>query len=494
MKTETIKLLFIFAAVVFLSSALYAQPDSITNKTWYKKINQTFGSVATGQGDAVNLANYGSFEPANGAYKFNLFGPLGNTEKKKVPFFNVNITGKVIGDNSSVLFSNSKFNSGTTFGAKLHFPISPFPVFSGNEMDTINRKVKLLTDDTINKKRQYREEFSYERLRIVKQNDSVKLVNIKTQISRKVTEIDTIKNQLQRLSASDTVQLLKLTDSYLDLFKKKQHLLSDSIILADRITTTDTLLVDDNLRKQIINGLGYVTDTAYKSKRDALEMSVTVKGYTMLWVTIVANIERKKYYNFKDVLPFAEQLARNKFTRSTIGLELNFTSFTGKKGNPLPNDKASSVSIGNIGLVRTHNNNIDDLSTTELSDSRKFTSRDSTHSLATKYNVYTDDITEYNAWNLYGNYYYSLGKSRTIAIHIFPDVEFRDTKEYPFNVGFGMIFSIKNKKDNSLLNVEIFGKLIDVGKALPQDEKSLINRNQIGINFGVPINLVNKKN
>jgi len=494
MKLNTLKILFLFLGHSFLSKPSYSQNiDSITNKTWYKKINQTFGSVSTGQGDAVNLANYGSFEPANGAYKFNFFGPLGNTEKRKIAFFNVNISGKVIGDNSAVLFNNSKFNSGTTFGTKLHFPISPYPVFSGNEIDTLNRKIKLLTDDTLNKKRHYKEEFSRERLRIVKQNDSVKLVNIKTQLHKTLAKIESVNNQLLRLSSGDTVQILKLTDSYLSLFKTKQQLYSDSISLADKITTTDTMLVDDNLRKQTINAFGYAIDTAYKSKRDALEMSVTVRGYTMLWLTIVANIERKKYYTFKDILPFEKQLSENKFTTSTFGLELNFANFTGKKGSPLPTDKASSISIGNLGLVRTHNNNIGDLSTTELSDSRKYTATDSTHSLSTKYNVYTDSITEYKAWKLYGNYYYSLGERRTMAIHLFPDVEFRDSKEYPFNLGVGFIFAIKNTKDKSLFNVEIFGKLMDIRKALQHDEKSLINRNQIGINFGIPINLLNKK-
>jgi hypothetical protein len=52
-----------------------------------------------------------------------------------------------------------------------------------------------------------------------------------------------------------------------------------------------------------------------------------------------------------------------------------------------------------------------------------------------------------------------------------------------------LLFAFKNKKDNSVLNIEFYGKLIDIGKALPTEESSFINRNEIGIHIGLPINI-----
>lgn len=481
--------------ICFLTKNIAAQPrDSITNKTWYKKINQVFGVVATGQGDAINLANYGSFDPVNGAYKLNVFGPLTKTDNRKAVFFNINAAGKIIGDNSGVLFNNSKFNSGTAFGGKLHFPITPVPFFSANEIDTISRKIKLLHDDIKIKKKQYAEMYDSSRLAVVNRNEKVKMVNIITQMGMLDDQLTTVKKQLDTVNSLDTANVLILTTSYLDLFKKRQQLYTDSIGLADKIAVSDNLLVDGLTRQNIINGLNYSADTAYANKREGLEMSVGVPGYKMLWFSLVTNVERKKYYTFNDAAPFTNQFAELKFTTSAFGVELNFSQFGGSRKNLFSTTKKSFFILWNIGVVRTLNNNIGDLTTTELTDSRKHVSGDSTHSLGTKYNVYIDPIIEYRAWKLYGNFYRSLGENRNAAVHFFSDVEFRDNNINPFNIGLGFVIAVKNKKDNSLFNIEFFGKLIDVGKALPQDEAKLINRNQIGINFGIPVNLsINNK-
>lgn len=482
------------AVLSTISDPLFSQTvDSISNKTLIKKINQSFGSIATGQGDAVNLTNYGSFDPTNGALKFNVFGALGNTEKKIAPFFNLNIAGKVIGDNSAVLFNNSKFNSGTAVGLKLHFAISPIPNFSGNEIDTINRRIELLNAERSTKKRQFREQLSRERLKVQKANDSVKLVNLKTLQNAYQKEIDSIQVVVEA-GINDTSKLLKLTNTYLDLFRKKQQLDIDSLTLEDKIKSTDTFLADTLSIFEAINSFNYTADTSYDSKRESLEMSASVKGFSMSWLSIVSNIERKKYYSFSDIASFITQLSEKKYTTSQFGLEYNLSRFSGKQGNPLPSEKSSIVSVLNIGFVRLRNNNIGDLTTTELTDSRRYVSRDSTHTLATKYNVFTDKITEYKAWKIYTNFYRSIGQKRNSAIHLFSDVEFRDSDETPINFGLGFIFAMKNKKDNAVLNVEFFGKLVDIAKALPQDENSTIRRNVLGVNFGVPLNLViNKK-
>jgi len=75
-----------------------------------------------------------------------------------------------------------------------------------------------------------------------------------------------------------------------------------------------------------------------------------------------------------------------------------------------------------------------------------------------------------------------------MALHFFPDVELRDTKQNPFNIGLGLVFSMKNKKDAPAVNVELYAKLVDAGKALAGTEDRLINRNEIGFHVGVPLN------
>lgn len=79
-----------------------------------------------------------------------------------------------------------------------------------------------------------------------------------------------------------------------------------------------------------------------------------------------------------------------------------------------------------------------------------------------------------------------------MAVHPFAEIQFRDTNENPFALGLGFVKSLKNKKDNAVFNIEIYAKFKDIGRALPQKEAPFYNRNEIGINFAVPLNFPKK--
>ena len=114
---------------------------------------------------------------------------------------------------------------------------------------------------------------------------------------------------------------------------------------------------------------------------------------------------------------------------------------------------------------------------------------DTTHTVSKTYNVYTQAINEYEAWKFYGNFYLFFKPNTKGAIHVATDVEFRNGSQNPVNAMLGYIFSFKNNKDNSTINVELYFKLIDITRALPQDESKFFNRNSVGLTFGVPLNI-----
>ena len=60
--------------LVLYSCLLFSQSDDeiITTRTWYKKLNNAFGTIATGQSNAVNMVNYVSFDPVNGSFRLNI--------------------------------------------------------------------------------------------------------------------------------------------------------------------------------------------------------------------------------------------------------------------------------------------------------------------------------------------------------------------------------------------------------------------------------------
>ncbi|HMI63949.1 MAG TPA: hypothetical protein VK518_23695 [Puia sp.] len=483
MHTKTILLIPLLATGL----ATFAQTsgDTIANKTWYKKINQSFGLIATGQGEAANLANYGSFDPVNGVFKLNIFGPIGSTDTRRAAFFSVDAGGNIEGDNTGVLFNNSKFNSGLNVTGKLHLPLFAFLDISQNEADSISAGITKLRREMEMQQLQARQQFDSTHLSIQYINDAAHLRAIGRKLQGARGSISGLQTALT--TSKDSLEILKITDSLLSLFKQEASLQTDSAKVGQEMAANKALLGDLLTRLNNINQAVFRSTAAFNKRRDSLEMTIDIKGSSFLWLTLTGGLNRKKYYSFADSLSFSNQFSSQKYTSYAYGIEFNYIGYSSQKNNPVAG-KMPHVHVGNLGISRVRNNNTGDFSTVELTDAQKYSAGDSTHNIATKYNVYTDPITEYKAWKVYLNYYYVFGKKRNFALHVFPDVEFRDNRKNPFNSGAGFIFSLNNKKDKTLFNLEVYAKLIDIGKALDEDEVRFINRNEVGVHMGIPFN------
>src|SRR5262245_6531541 len=70
-------LIIIIVMTIPLAAITQCDQKELPDSVIYKKLNQSFSNLATGQGDAIALTNYGSFEPVNGEFKLNVFGPIG---------------------------------------------------------------------------------------------------------------------------------------------------------------------------------------------------------------------------------------------------------------------------------------------------------------------------------------------------------------------------------------------------------------------------------
>jgi hypothetical protein len=327
-----------------------------------------------------------------------------------------------------------------------------------------------------------RSRFDAARITAEYRSDEIQLSRAKGELARLELTIDTVSHNFQ--AAKNDNEILKLSNELTVLLQKKESLQGEILRLDARLQLNDALLNDGISRMNGINRAIFENQQAFEKTRDSLEMSIPLQQSNLAWISVVGGVTRNKYYSFVDSLEFADQFSNKKYNTYTLGLEFNFVAFG--PGSAVAG-MSPRIHIGNVGLVRIKSNNVGDLTTTELTDSRKYSSSDSTHNLGTKYNVYTDPITEYEAWKLYINYYYTFGKNKNYGLHFFPDVEFRNTHANPFNLALGVIVPVKNKTKNTMFNLEFYGKLIDVGKALPQDEAKFFNRNEFGISLGIPL-------
>lgn len=477
----------ILVLLYFTSSAQCDQKE-ILDTSLYKKLNQTFSGLATGNGDAIALTNYSSFEPINGAFKFNFFTPVGPVQKRKVPFLSFSAGGTLIGENTGVLFSNSKFSSGMNAGIRLHVPLCIETHFlSGNGKEILEKACiefrKYIKDSIV----------------AIFDNDSsfisTRYLQGKLQMdtfTKRLMIIENLKNtlsdSLKYLLKSDTIKRLSVTTQLLALHKESKQIQLDTAELKRQVIKDSVLAPSSFLRENAVSKIALMSRKDYEQKKDSLEMTLNTKGAKASWVTLIIDIERRKYYQFHKAYLFDQQVEELKNTKRSLGIEFNFVGFSGKDksvfAGPLPN-----FHVGNFGVVRMQTSDMNDYSTVELSDAVKYSSGDSTHGLSSKYQVYVDSIIKYSAWKFYGNFYRTFGKDQKFAWHIFADVEFRSNDRNPVSAGAGLLFALKNKKDRSVLNFEFYGKFSDIGKALPTKERLFYNRNEIGIHVGVPLNI-----
>lgn len=487
--------IFLFFSLSFLfarsqDGAAPAAPspdDSISAKSWYKKIAQTFGSLATGQRDAVNLANYGAFDPLNGAFKLNLFGPLNPSAATRVWFFNASGEGKIVGDNIGVLFNNSKFNTSTKLTGKVHYPLFKLSDInvSGNEIDAINYKIKVLEDEKVTRQMGVRRSSDSAFVLHSYRRDTIRMRQTIQALSAIENELRAANDHIAGLGERDTAALMKATTKAIELSAKKGSLFGDSLRLKGRVDSLAEYVQNSLSRMEDMSTALSKIDSETKKKRDSLELSISVKETNFFWITGVGSYSGHKYYRLMDSLPFNQHFREDKIFPFSLGAELNFLLYG--KGKSVVAGKLPAIHSGNIGVVRMRGNDLTLFTTSEMTETKRYAQGDSTRTVATKYNVYPGTITEFRAWNLYVNYYSVIGKKKSTAVHFFPDVQFRDGGETPFNLGAGLVLNIKNGKLNTLFNLEIYGRLQDVGEALPQKEKKLLRRNEIGLNFGIPL-------
>jgi hypothetical protein len=463
-------------------------------KNIQKLMNKTFSTIATGQGDGANMKTYGSFEPLNGSYKFNVFGSMGSEEKPYL--FNLSLNGSINSDNIGVLFDNSEFSSGTSISGKFHIPLKRANIsVMVEDEDRIKQEIARLTQQANARKAML--------------GTGLDATYISNQIRSEREKLKKLEIQI----AEDSKALRRLQysiDKGVPGNKDYQDSLELSLTIARRYRSLDTLVAYSRYR---IDSLGFLSrskhaddvryykgdkiDAALKAKSDSLWSALPVNSQDFRWVSLVGSYGRNKYYAFSEGGYLSAQYHEARNEPFYIGAEYNRFWTTGQfydygTGEHKEARRPRIQSL-NIGMVWMGGSDIDSYSTTELSTSRKFASGDTTNTLGKKYNVYTDPIETYKAVKFYANYYRFFGKDNAFAFHPFGEVEFRDSDANPFGLGLGIVFSLKNKKDNSVFNIELYGKLKDMGRALVYTEYGMFGRNEIGLNFAVPLNLPKKK-
>ena len=525
--------------------------QSISNKGYLNIVDKNYSSIATGLGQGVSLSDYGAVDPVAGTFSINFYRMIkwhsitiqdtatvdaiypknycpasynASTSGIKNWYLNITGSGSIIGNNTAVLFDNSKFNSGLTITAKLHIPVGKchgYIFLNGSNADTLYQWKKNVEYQRWAAKKKIWDALQPTRVhnfieantsKIIQDsidyfNDSIYAGSCRQAVDSMAKRMDSLKKQIDNLGqiskhnpnyllyestfVSEVMPFKKLTDSLQKLIDTADSLSSaitflksqnDSARIIEKVVVYDTIPFNkrsnsapDPAMANYGNGLFTGIDNFYDNLLDSLELKISTQPYLFKWVALVASYNRNNYFTYYDTLPFSERLTNNTLNVFNYGVEFNVIR-----------SNLKSFWYLNMGLQRIRNNNIGDLNTSKLNKLIKTNEVDTTLSLSKDYNVYTDPIKEYDAWKPYVNYYYIFDKAKKQAVHLTGDAEFRGKMLNPVSLGAGYIFSFKNSKDNSILNTEVYIKFIDIFKSLTGEKSGFINRNLIGIQFGIP--------
>lgn len=186
-----------------------------------------------------------------------------------------------------------------------------------------------------------------------------------------------------------------------------------------------------------------------------------------------------KYFN-KDV-DFENQIKKDSYTTLKLSASISHYKWT--------NYKKSDI-YWSLGLNYALGDNLNSLTSVTVKDFETISEEPSRESFTTQ-NVFTGDYKEdISQLLLYFDYYRYYGnKERSyFALHINPKILFQEESKPVSSLLFGILVPFKKVKDqSSIVNIEVFYKLNDIFNNL-ESEKSLLNRNTIGLLASFPIN------
>lgn len=225
-------------------------------------------------------------------------------------------------------------------------------------------------------------------------------------------------------------------------------------------------------------------DTTLAKKHNALiqKMSSKLPGYTIVWFSLNGGLENRAFKLLNTDTGFGYK------TKSTTYLDLNFgISFNIYSYSKAPFRTFYMRVTPEVVL----SDNLSELDEVKLIETNTVFNDTVT-------GVITNSKNEYSAYLSNGTYrkdllsakisfdaYYFMFKGNIIALHLFPKV-LLSNKSPVYNGGIGLLYSFKDKKDNSRVNVEAYFDFRDWFNSSNKNNQ-FFERNDFGLRFAFPI-------
>lgn len=479
----------VFCCVLCITTSLpvFSQDEidfPLTTKEIKRVTNRFFGNLVTSNTSSGVLGNFASIDPAGSSFKFQGTTAIGggDTSKKhpQVSFFSFSAKGDLFGQQFGALFSNSSLNTGISLSASYHILMCK---------PKVTLSLSSAANYAVLRSAAYRQ-FTRTADQLMAADDSVVIAQRLALVNKDLELTDTAIARAKRVRVNlvaqiDTASLLT-AKLLVDSASK-----NEDVLAALEKKLTGILVKRDSLgiaqqESFFLSSFGQSrAEEALNIINDSLLMAFPLAKHAFSWLSFTGGGGKQNYATYDANAVFDRQIQKADFNTYHFGVSLNFF-----KKNMLK----SVIQYYNVGVSRQRTNNIDFLSPKAITDTRKIVNSvgDVTRVVERKYNAYSDPIIQDEGWKFFLNRYILFGKKPS-GIHIFPELNFQDNKTTLFHMGLGYIISFVNtKKDQPVINAEVFFKFLDMTDQGGSTIAGVWNRNQIGVNFTLPFNLFTK--
>ncbi|MCB0821480.1 MAG: hypothetical protein KDC09_02190 [Bacteroidales bacterium] len=468
MKTKSILLIWLILTV---SQGITAQTiadqtglDSIGHSEFKKILNLQFSKIITGN-SFQSIGNFAAISTTDESLKLG-----GSILRKNGSILTIEASGGAT-EGVSGFLTDGELNKNVAGKITYHLLINPF---SNNSIKRNSFERDKIRNELIKIENEYKKDS----LDIIFRKDSLDVIYALEKNLNK-------KKQLDTSIKKDSVKYINEKD----VNKKGEIKLKlDSLNYARAINKFEIEKLNKKLDK--INVEGYFEEEEEKllqKKEKDIEAnrkkiySQSISGINIYWLSFGGGVKNNEFKYFNKDVDFENQIKKDSYTTLKLSASISHYKWT--------NYKKSDI-YWSLGLNYALGDNLNSLTSVTVKDFETISEEPSRESFTTQ-NVFTGDYKEdISQLLLYFDYYRYYGnKERSyFALHINPKILFQEESKPVSSLLFGILVPFKKVKDqSSIVNIEVFYKLNDIFNNL-ESEKSLLNRNTIGLLASFPIN------
>lgn len=365
-----------------------------------------------------------------------------------------------ISDGLFSIFSDTKFN--TKFGADVQYNFLFHKKHTIQYFRSEHSKYKKQIDNANQEYEIKKIEMDYENA-INEQN--IKIVKIQSEIKRKQNAIIDIGKLIDtNTSLNKDSLLLQKKKLQIDLEKQKSELTFNQNQL--------TNIPSKQQQKTELNNW-------HNLKLDTIESKIKISGFKLGWFSFGYGISNNSFKQFDPSALFDNQVSKHHFLSHSVKLNYNYYNYT-----PV----AYKSFFISVGAKYSFEDNFSELKKVEITETESYGTNNE-RKITNKYNaykgLYKDSLhtVSFNA-----DFYYFLFKDNKAAIHIYPEEKIATGIEPITNLGFGLLFTFKNKAaSGNVVNIETYANLFDLANNR-HSEENLGQRSDYGLRVTFPFN------